>query len=914
MSLEWNKLRSWHGSHASAFEELCCQLAAYEEHPPGSTFIRKGTPDAGIECFWTLKTGEEKGWQAKFFTAPPTSTQWGEIDESVRSVLDKHPNIGTYTICLAVDRSDARVQGTTSFLDRWTNRVEKWKLWAAEKGSTVDFLYWGTHEIAERLARDEHRGRHYFWFREELFNLQWFERRLEEALASVGPRYTPELNVKLPISGLFDGLARSQQFFIKYQKAYGDIGKGLQGVAFKNNGKDIDATFTVLRNHLENLVKHAKKSENGGMTQFDWESMRTQADKAVEIVEEIQHLLQAPEDGKHYAKEQSAQLSQSRDHARYSAAKLAENVRAFSTFINSKTADLANRPALLLVGEAGTGKTHLFSDAAKHHIKGGASAILLLGTQFRNEEPWGQILRLLALSCTKEEFLGALQASAEISGRRALIFIDAINEGEARRMWATYLPSILATIAWYPWIGVAVSVRGSYERLTIPDGVVPERMCRAVHYGFMDHEYQAAKTFFRYYGIELPTVPMLAPEFQNPLFLQCFCKGLKNRGLTRVPPGMKGITAVFNFFLLSVNEKLAKPEHLDYDHKANLVGSAVKKLAGWLAQRSAYEIPREEAQSICESLLPGRKYEISLFRHLISEGIINEGVTYKGHDELEEIVTFSYERLADHLILESILNTVQDPRHANMAFTKDNPLFYLFEDEDACWMNRGILEALAIQGPERLGKEVFELLPHVRAERVVNEAFLESLLWRDSRLISATCLPYIQHITFDKYLYETFLNILLTVAANPDHPFNADFLHRNLFRLDMSDRDVQWSTFLHNQYGNELAVDRLIDWAWSEEDKNHIGDESIRLAGKALVWFLTSSNRFLRDRATKALVSLFTSRIHVLLSVIQDFLEVNDLYVKERVFAVAYGCTLRSTNNDAITRLAEAVLFCLSRK
>jgi len=119
MPLEWNNLRTWHGSQALAFEELCCQLAAYEKHPPGSFFIRKGTPDAGIECFWTLKTGEEKGWQAKFFTSPPTPNQWSDIDSSVRTALDKHPALCSYTICLPIDRSDARLAETKSFLNRW---------------------------------------------------------------------------------------------------------------------------------------------------------------------------------------------------------------------------------------------------------------------------------------------------------------------------------------------------------------------------------------------------------------------------------------------------------------------------------------------------------------------------------------------------------------------------------------------------------------------------------------------------------------------------------------------------------------------------------------------------------------------------------------------------------------------------
>lgn len=67
MSINWESLRAWNGSQQSAFEELCCQLAACEVFPAGSSFVRKGAPDAGIECYWTLPNGDEIAWQAKYF-------------------------------------------------------------------------------------------------------------------------------------------------------------------------------------------------------------------------------------------------------------------------------------------------------------------------------------------------------------------------------------------------------------------------------------------------------------------------------------------------------------------------------------------------------------------------------------------------------------------------------------------------------------------------------------------------------------------------------------------------------------------------------------------------------------------------------------------------------------------------------
>ena len=221
------------------------------------------------------------------------------------------------------------------------------------------------------------------------------------------------------------------------------------------------------------------------------------------------------------------------------------------------------------------------------------------------------------------------------------------------------------------------------------------------------------------------------------------------------------------------------------------------------------------------------------------------------------------------------------------------PLRKYVKDEHACARNRGLIEAFTIQVPERIGKELIELIPSIQAFDAVISAFIESIIWRHPHSINLdVALDYINASAIrDSYHRDRLLNALLTVAANHDHPLNADLLHQNLLRLELAERDSWWSIFLSEQYSAHGAVDRLVDWAWSPEDKAHIADESVRLCGVALAWFLTTSNRFLRDRATKALVCLFTHRINVLRTVIQGFIGVNDPYVFERLMAVAYGCS-----------------------
>ena len=166
-----------------------------------------------------------------------------------------------------------------------------------------------------------------------------------------------------------------------------------------------------------------------------------------------------------------------RYHLRQLAHALSE-VRDFSANIDSR---LANIPALLIVGPAGTGKTHLLCDAATHRNKRDLPTILLLGVSFTAEDPLSQIPHLLGLKCSREEFLAALDVAAEARNCRALILIDALNEGEARHIWKQHLGGILAVLRRYTRLGLAITVRSSYEDLVVPDNLIDTRLLRAVH-------------------------------------------------------------------------------------------------------------------------------------------------------------------------------------------------------------------------------------------------------------------------------------------------------------------------------------------------------------------------------------------------------------------------------------------------
>ncbi|MFW1494659.1 hypothetical protein ACEV9S_24540, partial [Vibrio parahaemolyticus] len=85
------------------------------------------------------------------------------------------------------------------------------------------------------------------------------------------------------------------------------------------------------------------------------------------------------------------------------------------------------------------------------------------------------------------------------------------------------------------------SLRTSYEKVLIPESLTEKKeVIKVIHHGFAHHEYEASKYFFEYYEIKQPSIPLLHPEFSNPLFLKLFCEGLSKKRLYEIPDGYEG--------------------------------------------------------------------------------------------------------------------------------------------------------------------------------------------------------------------------------------------------------------------------------------------------------------------------------------------------------------------------------------
>ena len=87
----------------------------------------------------------------------------------------------------------------------------------------------------------------------------------------------------------------------------------------------------------------------------------------------------------------------------------------------------------------------------------------------------------------------------------------------------------------------------------------------------------------------------------------------------------------------------------------------------------------QRLSTIVDNLLPGRDYDGSLYAALVGEGILTEDMDLNSGGLLEEVVSITYDRFADHIISDYLLNTHLDPDDPEIAFSENGGLAFLVE-------------------------------------------------------------------------------------------------------------------------------------------------------------------------------------------------------------------------------------------
>jgi hypothetical protein len=870
-------------SRASGFEEVASILIeqGIADWPAGVRFERFGNPDGGREGRGVLPNGDVWAWQAKYLFGFDSAAA-GEVTESVRRVLGCEPSLKRYYIALPIDLPAGDTKDRMSASTRWAQKVTEWEALASERGPKVEFIFVGAHQLITALTEPRHSGRARYWFGAEVLSPEWQRHRLEEAIAKAGRRYSPKLNVQVEATQALDAVGRADGYVKRWQlllaelrqarrwpwRAPADVADKYAEVlpTCESACDQADATLAL-------MIARARGTD-------ELPDVEATLGNAVEAIRPISNLLQGhsmTKDGYYVG----------------DAASLYSDVRAATSALwrasqlaRSAMTRAADEKLLLVSGHAGVGKTHLMCDVSAARTAEGRPTLLLLGQDFDSRALLPQIGELTQLGGSYQDVLEVLDASAEAASCIGLLIIDALNESERPERWRADIQALRTAAARYPNIAVVISCRTEF----LDDVVGSDRLAVIEHVGFAEATDLAIRRFAQEYGLEPPTFPVLNPEFGNPLFLKLTCEALETLGARRFPLGSAGITTVCDAFLEAVNKRLSESSRCDYDARSDLVGRAVRQVA--LLGRDPFS--RADLERVTTELLPGRGYSLSLMRGLIAESVVVELTGDR--------ISFGYQRLGD-MARASVL----------AEGSSDGVRTWLKGLGSRFWSERGVVGALAVIAPERLGVELIDLAADVdgKASYAHVEEFVESLLLRSPESVSSRSVEIVERLLDDPNVEELW-DHLVRIACVPGHPLNAHWLGGRLASLQVWERDQRWSTWLVDSLDPDgwSSVRRLIEWAWPNDlgTRGEVPDDVAELAMQVLGWFLTTHDRRVRDHATKALVSVGERAPAAFANVLGRFRGTNDPYVVERLAAAACAVAFRTEDARVVQSIADGLL------
>lgn len=889
------QIRALNGSQHFAFEELCCQLVALDDRPAEAAFLRKGRgADAGVECYVQYGDGSETGWQAKFFDELGSS-QLTQLTESFNQAVAKHPQMTCYVVCLPIDLKDGRTGKGKTEGQRWID-------WSNARrseiiGRSIDIQLWQATDIRERLFRNDphYAGRMLFFFDEHHLSPGWFQSHLRTSCDVLGTRYSPKFHVALPIRKAFSGFSRDGRlddqkdvWVAKLRKQVRQIESALCRAKLDEEtcGRAIEYGDAAIRE----LAAEYSSADTYPLDR--WRGTLARCSKQLWVL--VKQCWGLPDADKTH------------DDVKYALHALSELRSVVDDLVEQLSDDpwrLANEQAVLICGDAGVGKSHLLADVASDTVRAGRPAVLLIGSQFFLSNPRSQILQLLDLKDIEfSSFLGALDAAGQAAGCRAQLMIDALNERHGIDLWQEYLASLVSEVTKFHHVALVVTCRTTYlEALLSTSSYLQDHLPRIEHRGFSDDGGRAARAYLRARNIVRPSAPHLLPEFNNPLFLKTCCDSLDRDGLKAFPLGLQGITQYHDFYMRSLTKQVA--QRMKLDPRQRIVERALDSFVEQLIDTWPAFLPVADAIQGFESILPSMgQSDRSLLSELEHEGILSVEVVPNHAGAQSEQVRFTFERFGDFHIALNLL----DRQHAGgygLSSLEDSSPVGLFLNQTDLYRHAGVVEALAVLLPEKAGVE----LPDLAGDEdwVVRNAFLNSLLLRTQNHFTPRTRELVINCS-DSY-EDHWMATLVSITTEPDNPFNAKYLHKQLASLAMPERDAKWSIPIAEMSTSEgSALDTIISWAL-DAGFDSIQSERAELATLFLTWLFTSSNRTIRDRATKALTSLLSVRLPLGTALIDTFREVDDLYVHERLIAACYGAVLQAKDLTGLDDLVSTI-------
>lgn len=569
--------------------------------------------------------------------------------------------------------------------------------------------------------------------------------------------------------------------------------------------------------------------------------------------------------------------------------------------ISEREKQLLYGDVLAIYGKAGIGKSQLLASKMQNLFDEERIGLLLVaGIYFTDDPIHEQIMKNLRLDYSFEDLIDILETIGERDNYIVPVFIDALNETWNRKLWKSGLPSIIDKIKKSPMVKMILSYRPEYQKLILPDFLLEGRgdVITMLHRGFEDNSISAAREFLNHYNIPFTPLEYFGYEMSNPLFLTLYCKTYNGEEVA--------LPTLYDRVIEHANGNISRFLRAElrlkgYTEDDDILSPLITEIAEWLVSHDKSSISQKDLAQLNYWAEFGLN-AASFVRHLVKEHILHDS-NFEG----VETLYFAYDQMNDYYCAKTIIQKSQLKDEVRQ-YLSDKILGIQNGELGNSWNVDLFVNACTLYA-EKYGEEcidIIDVLENADDKWQVFSRYIDSFQWRDIRYIPA----------------DNFMDMLKKYPCSPDdlwtmlignsvkvsHPFNADFLHHFLLGYKLNKRDYLWTVYINKMTRDEdnriVQLIQMYDKGGNLETTN---EKQIELLLTLFGWILSSSNRWLRDYTSKAMIEILKEHFHLCQILLEKFKNVNDPYIIQRLYGVVFGACCKRTDGRGFQALAERV-------
>lgn len=932
-NIDWHQLeRNAEGSPQKFFERFIHQIAVkryqtlgamkYFYNTPGSEFYLILNKDCEFEGI-SLKSGDVIGWQAKFWlnrsdtdNSPLDSGKRAELVDDFKKSLEYEPSLKVWIICtpglfsntktssgmkpyeelekeLKTIKSDIRIIHWNKPLFESFAHAEPEKY-----GSTFNY-YCSTHFLSFRVFED-HSGK----------RLDILRKRYDTDL------YTPGKADKSILSSIFykDLLDKLHN---KIKHALEDKEKLVGGHLYR---VVIDKFLTStgipeISDDEKETIRKLKKLIDTFLSLHDKLHTYKEQENTLEFMKHLFRILDSNRD------EINTLIEESRLRERHSNLDDIDIdydldiehtwhlVNCLHTIAGNwlkrtiKIYRLTNhisRQVFNIFGEAGFGKTNFACYVTEQLLTKKLPVFLIPASEIKGtgDSIQKQIASFLGIDASNgfANFIGILDSIGFHYGIKIPIIIDGLNETQpSASAWKPHLRYIVDDIKKFTNVVLITTCRNAYTKQVFDEEQIDDIPASLILEGFKENIEEAIKKYFHKYKIIVQNQDYDRELFNNPLLLKIFSQANKGN-LTEI--NETSIYRAVDVYITEILLRVSIHQGVVNPLTKSQALKGINDYSSWLWGNKSRGIAYPD--EVVKYFDP--KYSGGAWHDTVTHKIIDEGLLFRNIHDGNEFAEFTHDLIGGYCIAKSLFFDNKKADEIISAVTSRDNIVKLTSEEatERHPLAEDILKAMVFLAPEYTRKQLFELVDNQEVVR----ASLQVLRIIISRAEGVEALiESFKSISPDSPILPHLLDSLTDeILRRDENIILSELLEAVLLNLTSSQIDLSWSEVIRRKSDKTTSyLYNVIELFKSgKERKGHI---HWRLYFIGLL--LSSTNRYLRDLATKASVIIGRRYPETLVDVFLRLERTKDIYTLERLIASICGVFLAIDDKDLLFRVCK---------